>query len=237
MDAPRRSGGLASEVLRSSSAHVIVASLDAPVVDAGDRHHLTRVLRLRDGEVVTATDGAGAWRACRWRAGSLEPDGPITAVPRPHPVLTVGFTPVKGDRPEWTVQKLTELGVDRIVPLRTARSVVRWDGDRGEAAVERLRRVSREAAMQSRRCWLADVTDVCAPSALPGAALAEPGGGPPTLDHPIVLVGPEGGWAPEELTGAAATVSLGPSILRAETAAIAAATLLCALRDGVLRTA
>ena len=71
-----------------------------------------------------------------------------------------GFAPVKGDRPEWTVQKLTELGVDRIVPLRAARSVVRWDGERGAAAVERLRRVAREAAMQSRRCRLPEVTEM-----------------------------------------------------------------------------
>jgi len=154
-------------------------------------------------------------------------------VARATPALTIGFTPAKGDRPEWTVQKLTELGVDRIVPLRAARSVVRWEGDRGGAGVARLRRVAREALMQSRRCWLPEVTDLCAPSALPGAVLAEPGGARLTLAHPTVLVGPEGGWAPEELAAAGATVSLGPSILRSETAALAAAVLLAALRDGL----
>ena len=182
---------------------------------------------------MTVTDGVGGWRVCRWRGGALEPDGPVEHVARPTPALTIGFAPAKGDRPEWTVQKLTELGVDRIVPLRTARSVVRWEGDRGSAAVARLRRVAREALMQSRRCWLPEVTDVCAPSALPGAVLAEPGGPHLSLAHPTVLVGPEGGWAPEELATAAATVSLGPSILRAETAALAAAVLLAALRDGM----
>ena len=68
-----------------------------------------------------------------------------------RPELTVVFAPVKGERPEWVVQKLTELGIDRIVPLRSERSVVRWTGQRGQATVERLRRVAREAAAQCRR--------------------------------------------------------------------------------------
>ena len=61
---------------------------------------------------------------------TLVPDGP-RRVARLRPELTVAFAPTKGDRPEWVVQKLTELGIDRIVPLRTVRSVVRWEGDRG----------------------------------------------------------------------------------------------------------
>jgi 16S rRNA (uracil1498-N3)-methyltransferase len=218
--------------LRSAAAHVIVGSLDDPVLDSPDAHHLARVLRLRDGELVTITDGAGTWRACRFRRPArLEPDGPALGSPRPRPAVTVGFAPVKGERVEWTVQKLTELGVDRIVPLRTARSVVRWDGERASAAVARLRRVAREAAMQSRRCWLASVADVGVPAAFPDAALAEPGGAPPSLARPAVLVGPEGGWAPEELSAAAATVSLGTLVLRSETAAVAAAAVLGALRS------
>ena len=62
--------------------------------------------------------------------------------PPARPAVTVAFVPTKGDRPEWVIQKLTELGVDRIVPP-SRRSVVRWDGDRGERAAERLRRVAR----------------------------------------------------------------------------------------------
>jgi len=222
--------------LRSSAAHGIVGSLDAPVLDPNDAHHLSRVLRLRDGEAVTATDGVGRWRVCRFVCGArdqgaLEPDGDIATLPRPSPELTVGFAVMKGDRPEWVVQKLTELGVDRIVPLRTERSVVRWEGERGAAAVERLRRVAREAAMQSRRCWLPSVAGVDVPASFPEAALAEPGGAPLTLAHGTVLVGPEGGWAPPELAGAAATVSLGELVLRSETAAVAAAALLGALRS------
>ncbi len=207
--------------LRSSAAHVIVGSLDALALDPSDAHHLSRVLRLREGALEPGGRDHGA----------LEPDGDVAMVPRPSPELTVGFAVMKGDRPEWVVQKLTELGVDRIVPLRTERSVVRWDGERGAAAVERLRRVAREAAMQSRRCWLPSVAGIDVPVSFPEAALAEPGGVPLSLAHATVLVGPEGGWAPPELAGAAATVSLGELVLRSETAAVAAAALLGALRS------
>jgi 16S rRNA (uracil1498-N3)-methyltransferase len=222
-----------SSLLRSAAAHVVVASLDEPVLDAADAHHLARSLRLRDGELVTITDGAGRWRPCRFRLGtpSLDPDGPVVSSPRPEPLLTIGFTPVKGDRAEWTVQKLTELGVDRIVPLRTERSVVRWEGERATAAVARLRRTAREAAMQSRRVWLPTITDVDVPASFPGAALAEPGGAPLSLAHPVVLVGPEGGWAPSELGAGVPTVSLGDLVLRAETATLAAAAILGNLRS------
>jgi 16S rRNA (uracil1498-N3)-methyltransferase len=229
---PHPARGTVDTTLRSSAAHVIVVSLEDPVIDAEDAHHLARVLRLRDGQIVTATDGAGRWRACRFlRGGQLEADGPVVVTSPPQPALTVGFAPVKGERVEWAVQKLTELGVDRIVPLRAARSVVRWDGERADAAVARLRRVAREAVMQSRRVWVPTVTDVAIPADVPDACLAEPGGAPPSLARPAVLVGPEGGWAPEELAGAAATVSLGEQVLRSETAALAAAAIFGALRS------
>ena len=89
--------------------------------------------------------------------------------------------------------------------------------------------------MQSRRAWLPEVTDVTEladVASLPGAALAEPGGAPPSLDRPVVLVGPEGGWAPEEVGLGLPTVDLGPTVLRAETAAVAVAAVLGALRRG-----
>jgi 16S rRNA (uracil1498-N3)-methyltransferase len=128
------------ELLRVSAAHVVVGSLDVPELDAEDAHHLARSLRLRDGELVTVTDGRGKWRPCRFRrAGTrLDAEAPIGAVAAPDPLLTIGFAPVKGERAEWTVQKLTELGVDRIVPLHGARSVVRWEGARATTAVARL---------------------------------------------------------------------------------------------------
>ena len=198
-----------------------------------DRHHLERVLRLRSGEELTVSDGRGGWRRCRF-GPTLEPVGDAGHEPRAFPEVTVAFAVVKGQRPEWAVQKLTEIGVDRIVPVVTARSVVRWPVGGGSGHLDRLRRVAREAAMQSRRAWLPVVGDVAAFAALaaePGAALAHPGGGSPSLTHPTVLVGPEGGWDDAELAAGPVQVRLGRHVLRTETAAVVAATLLCAIRD------
>jgi 16S rRNA (uracil1498-N3)-methyltransferase len=223
--------------LRLAAAHVVVdpAALEGEQLrlTPGDAHHLDRVLRLRPGEVVTATDGAGRWRRTRWTAESgLSADGPIHTRPRPEPPITVGFAPVKGDRPEWTVQKLTEVGVDRIVILRAARSVVRLDVHK----VARLQAVAREAVMQSRQCHVPQIVGPLTLADLPGAALAHPDGQEPTLAVPAVLVGPEGGWDEAELAQDRPHISLGPTVLRAETAAVAAAVLLSSLRNGRIPT-
>jgi 16S rRNA (uracil1498-N3)-methyltransferase len=234
-------------------AHVFVADVGAPTLAEADRHHLERVLRLRPGERVTVSDGAGGWRVCVVGPGlALEPDGDVVRTERPRPELTVGFALVKGDRPEWIVQKLTECGVDRIVPFVAERSVVRWGGDKASRNAERLRRVAREAAMQSRRRWLPNVVDPVPFDVAVrlvegvGGALADLGddidapgaraaaGRPLSLDRPAVLVGPEGGWSDTERTCGLPAVRLGPQVLRAETAAVAAGVLLAALRDGVV---
>jgi 16S rRNA (uracil1498-N3)-methyltransferase len=228
-------------VLRPS-AFVFVDDLEAPVPDEDDQHHLTRVLRLRAGEVVVAADGLGSWRACAVAsvaAGSLtlEPTADIVAEAPASPAVTIGFALTKGDRPEWVVQKLTELGVDHIVPVAAERSVVRWSGERAERHHQRLVAVAREAAMQSRRPRLPSVAAVAslAEVAVP-FAVCEPGGADrPNLTLPALFVGPEGGWTPQEVARAATAVDLGPTTLRAETATIAAGVLLCALRSATFR--
>src|SRR5207237_1383346 len=150
------------------------------------------------------------------------------------------FALAKGDRPEWIVQKLTEVGVDHMRPMITARTVVRWDRERAERNHNRLSRVAREAAMQSRRVWLPSVASLGgfdeveqAAALVSPVALAQIGGRPPSLNHPAVLVGPEGGWSPEELETGLPKVALGTNVLRVETAAIAAGVLLCGLRAGM----
>ncbi|MGI8759322.1 MAG: RsmE family RNA methyltransferase [Acidimicrobiales bacterium] len=222
----------------SPVAHVFVADLDELRLDEADHHHLVQVLRGRAGELVTASDGAGRWRPCRLGpGGALQVCGDVVEVPAGAPALTVGVALTKGARLEVAVQKLTELGVDHIVPIAAARSVVRWVGERADHHLRRLRRVAREAAMQSRRVHLpqiAPVAEFAAAAGMPGAALAQPGGSPPSLARAVLLVGPEGGWAPEELAYDLPTVGLGPQVLRAETAAIAAGTLLVALRSGIV---
>jgi 16S rRNA (uracil1498-N3)-methyltransferase len=223
--------------------HLVVPDVGLPVLADEDLHHLRTVLRLRSGSPVSVTDGAGSYRECVFTGRDLSPSGAVTFVRRVAPPLTVAFTPVKGDRPEWAVQKLTELGVDRIVFLSTRREVVRWHSDRAESHFRRLQKVARAAVMQSRQCWVPALSGPVSVESLFGAAsaLCVPGGGPPSLDRPVVLVGPEGGWDPAELSAArgagAGLVGLGPSVLRTETAAVVAGALLCALRARVVAPA
>ncbi len=217
---------------------MFVADVERPELDPHDRHHLERVLRLRAGDAITVSDGEGRWRPCRL-GPALSPDGEVVVEPAPSPPLAVAFALTKGAKPELTVQKLTELGVDRIVPFAAARSVVRWAEPERPRHVERLRRVAREAASQSRRAWLPEVEELATFAALvarPGATLADPDGDRPSLAA-LVLVGPEGGWAPEELALGAPRMKLGPHVLRAETASIAVGALLAALRGGIVSSA
>jgi 16S rRNA (uracil1498-N3)-methyltransferase len=219
-------------------AHAFVPDPEAPELGDDDLHHLLRVLRVRPGEEVTVSDGAGRCRPCRMGPGGLlEPAGEVVVVPRPRPAVAVGVALTKGERPEVAVQKLTELGVDRILPFVADRSVARWEGERAVRHVGRLRRVAREAAVQARLTFLpevADLTDFASVAALPGAARCDRGGGPPGLDRPVLLVGPEGGWSDAERDRGLPVVGLGPTTLRAETAAIAAGALLTALRAGAV---
>ena len=218
----------------------LVTDLDAPALAPDDRHHLQRVLRLRDGEPLVVGDGAGGWRPARF-GDPLQPIGPVECAPPEAPPITVAFALVKGDRPELVVQKLTELGVDRITPFRASRSVVRWDEVRAAKAIARLRAVARAAAQQCHRPWLPEVTEITDFSGLlrgQRVALADRTGSPPSLEHTCVLVGPEGGWAPEERAAAteagAPSVAIGTHVLRAETAAVTVGAILTGLRSGLL---
>ena len=218
-----------------SGPHVLVADVNAPELAGDDRHHLERVLRLRPGDALTVGDGAGRWRPCRY-GDAVEPIGAAEEVAAPVVEMAVGFAALKGGRSEFIVQKLTELGVDRIVPFVAERSVVRWDGDKSARQAERWQRVAREAVMQSRRLWLPEIEplQVFDGLDLSGAALAVPGGRALEAGEDFVLVGPEGGWVEAELAAVAAHVGLGPHVMRAETAAVAAGAILGARRSGHL---
>jgi 16S rRNA (uracil1498-N3)-methyltransferase len=210
-------------------------------IDGDDGHHLERVRRLRVGEQVDAADGAGAWRRyeiVETHRGSvvLEARGDLEHEPESAPPIGLAVALQKGGL-EAVVAAVTELGIARIVPVRTVRAVVRWDEARGAAAVRRLRSVAREAGMQSRRARLPAVDDVIDFDALvgtPGLVVADRDGNPAAaLGAPgpagwTVVVGPEGGLAPEEVAtlADAPTLALGPHVLRASTAPIAAAAVL-----------
>lgn len=224
---------------RSAAAQVMVDDVDAPELDGDAAHHLARVLRLRAGAEVCAVDGAGGWRSCRFDGSdALDPTGAVQRVAAPSHPLTVAFALVKGAKPELVVQKLTELGVDRIVVFSARRSVVRWDDQRAAKHFERLRRVASEACNQSRRLWRPEVLPGdLADLVRGGAVAADAGGRALTNEDRVVMVGPEGGWDLGELTVDGTTadrVALGDHVLRAETAAIAVGALLGALRSGLV---
>lgn len=224
---PDRPGG--------TSPHVLVDDVERPRLGPTARHHLARVRRLQPGDALSVTDGRGHWRWCGF-GEEVEVRGEVHADPAPDPPLTVGFALVKGQRPELVVQKLTEIGIDEIVPFVAERSVVKWDGEKAARHHERLLVIANEAAEQSRRTWFPIVRTVVPfdeAVALPGAVQCDVGGAPLTAEHTTVLIGPEGGWSPAERRPGA--VGLGATVLRAETAAIAVAALQVALRDGRVR--
>lgn len=219
-------------LLRRSAAHVFVASLDAPSLSDVDEHHLRRVLRVGPRDALTVADGSGRWAPGVLTTNGVELTGDVVVEPRPVARCVACAIP-KGDRPEWIVQKLTELGIDRIVVFESARSVVRWDATKVGRNLERLQRVALDAAMQSRRVWLPSVErcDWSEVIALPGVALADPDA-TCQVDTAVeaVAIGPEGGFTPDELAVGVPTVSLGAQVLRVETAALVAAVLLTGTR-------
>ena len=219
---------------------VLVADPARPELDDETVHHLTRVLRLRAGAPLVVADGHGSWAPAELGGGgTAETTGAVLSAPAPTPALTVAFALVKGDKPELVVQKLTELGIDRIVPFRADRSVVRWDDAKAANAIARLRAVAASATAQCHRPWLPEVADVAELGALvtAGAALADRDGEPVSLDHPVVAVGPEGGWSEPERALEAPRMRLTDHVLRAETAAVTAGALLAALRAGTVAPA
>lgn len=221
-------------------AHVIHdGSLDDDlVVSAEDGHHLQRVRRVRVGEVVTAADGVGKWREYSVDSSSrgtlsLRAKSSVRIEPRLQPQLAIAFSLTKGGKPDAVAARLTELGVDRLMPVIAARSVVRWKST-DRKPDERLHRVVREAAMQCRRARLPTIEPVRSLADLadtPDLVVAERDGiAASELPVPgatgwVVLVGPEGGFEPGELEvlGSVPRLGLGAYVLRAETAAVAAA--------------
>jgi 16S rRNA (uracil1498-N3)-methyltransferase len=154
----------------------------------------------------------------------------------PDPVR-VYLPALKQERAEWAVTKLTELGVDEIGLLTCDRSAVRLNAEARQRILARWSRVAREASCQSRRVRLPsilDATDVAGAMAA-GASMCELDGGELGDAVRTVVVGPEGGWSDGERALGAPGVSLGETVLRAETAAVASGVLLVASRSRASR--
>jgi 16S rRNA (uracil1498-N3)-methyltransferase len=217
---------------------------DVLVLDGAEGRHAATVRRLRVGESLDLTDGAGLLCAAEvvavqgqaLKARLLD----WVEVPRPRPVVTVVQALAKGDRDERAVETMTEVGVDAIVPWQAARSIVQWDGDRARKGVARWQAVARAAAKQARRPWLVDVTALAGTpevvqrlkdvTAFGGLAVVLHEAATVPLTEPalsaagevVLVVGPEGGVSDEELAefdeAGAIACRLGPTVLRTSTA-------------------
>lgn len=203
---------------------VFIESVEATKLDEPNQRHLTKSLRLMAGDLFFVSDGKGHWRLVSLSDDGFDHQSDVEFDEPPSVRRGVAFAPVKGDRSSWVVQKLTELNVDDIYVIETDHSVVRWDTQRKAKQIEKLERVALEACGQSRRVWTPEISFASLTEVLarPGAAMAEPGGAKITDSDYVVAVGPEGGWSEREIE-LGRHVQLPGAILRAETAALAAA--------------
>lgn len=226
--------------------------LDCAILTKENAGHL-KVLRPKDGEEVELFDGCGSVRTYTWSAADK---ALVAAQPsnrrifKPASIKTTLFACItKGQRWDWTLQKATELGVGRIVPVVSERTIVRISPGEGEAKKVRWRKICEEAARQSDAVWLPEISEPlgfaaavreAAKTACFAGALVSP---PPepllkALTRSLadgaareysVFIGPEGDFTPGELSAllaVATPASFGPTILRAETAAIYALSVL-----------
>ncbi|HEX2498087.1 MAG: 16S rRNA (uracil(1498)-N(3))-methyltransferase [Actinomycetes bacterium] len=219
---------------------------DRICLDGPEGRHAATIRRLRPGERIDLTDGAGLVAECRvTSAGRDELELDVVAyreLARPQPRLTVVQAVPKGERGELAVEMLTEVGVDVIVPWSAARCVTVWRAERGTRSLAKWRSTAREAAKQARRAWLPDVTELAdtaqvaarLTAATLGLVLHEAEEQPigtldplPGAGEIVLVVGPEGGITEDELAVFAAAGAhrcrLGPTVLRTSTAGVAAA--------------
>lgn len=210
-------------------------------------HHAATVRRLRAGERADVSDGAGT--LAEGVVTSVGKDAvtlDIVAVhtfPAPQPRLAVAQALPKGDRGELAVELMTEVGVDAVIPWAAERSITKWQAERGAKALAKWRATAREAAKQSRRAWLPEITGLATTAALAKrvstayAIVLEADADAklhelrlPEKGEILLLVGPEGGISPAERAtlkdAGAVAARLGPTVLRTSTAGAAAAAIL-----------
>lgn len=220
---------------------------DTIELTGAESRHAVKVRRVAPGERVDVVDGVGTRYACEVVDASM-PESLALRVcaikedPTPIPRITIVQALLKGDRGERAVELMTEVGVDRIVPWVSERTIVRWNDDKARKNVERWRSIARESAKQARRSRVPVIDDVMSTvdvceviRSSPSAFVADENS---TQDLPtniasedvLVVVGPEGGISASELSefvaGGARSIRLGPTVLRGSTAGAIAATLI-----------
>ncbi|MFH9004912.1 16S rRNA (uracil(1498)-N(3))-methyltransferase [Streptomyces afghaniensis] len=221
------------------------------VLDGPEGRHAVSVKRLRPGEDVVLTDGAGRFADgvvldAEGKDRLIVRLGPVTEEPPEQPRVIVVQALPKGDRGELAVETMTEVGVDAIVPWAAARCITQWKGDRGLKALGKWRATAREAGKQSRRVRFPQVAEAATTKQVAAllagadfaAVLHESGDEAlataelPSSGEIVLVVGPEGGVAPEELAlfaqAGGKAYRLGRSVLRTSTAGTAATAVLLA---------
>lgn len=210
------------------------------VLEGGEGHHLATVLRVRGGDSVSLADDTG-W-VYQGRVVDVDRDTVAVAVtdrfdiPANDPRVTVAQALPKGRKMEEVVQRLTEVGVDRLRPVMTARTITQVEGEKAARVAARWRSIAVAAAQQSRRSRLLTIDPVVAwpLGDVAGAVLYEEGAMPLSqsvdqiVDQPEITlaIGPEGGFERHEVDGSGlAPAVLGQTILQTETAGIAAASV------------
>ena len=229
-------------------AATIPAPGETAVVDGDEGFHAATVRRIRIGESLLLSDGAGTMADCvvvgvgkRSLTARVEQRRTAT-LPRP-PVTVVQAIP-KSERSELAIELATEAGADDFIAWQAQRCVARWEGDRGEKGLRRWRAVARSAARQARRAWIPDVSGPLSTEALCSYLAEQIEAGAVVLvlhesadasitenivaqaNSIILVVGPEGGISDPEVTAlihaGAVAVRLGPTVLRTSTAAAVA---------------
>lgn len=221
------------------------------VLDGDEGRHAATVKRIRVGEQIVVTDGAGTTATCSVteaaKSSLMLVIDEVAFVERAQPLVTVVQAIPKGDRGELAVEVLTEIDVDRIVPWAASRSIAVWRGDRIAKGLAKWRATAREATKQARRGWLPEVAELASTgdvvaliAAADLAVVLHEDADLPLADLDltgvasiVVIVGPEGGISDEELEAFAAAriVKLGSSVLRTSTAGVAAVAALLARTD------
>jgi 16S rRNA (uracil1498-N3)-methyltransferase len=216
------------------------------VLDGPEGHHAADVQRLRAGEELLLGDGRGGLASCTVRTvarGRLDlAVDTVETVPPPAVRIAVAQGIAKGDRGEFAVQAMTEVGVDEVLPWAAARSVAQWRGDRGAKSRDKWAATAREAAKQARRPYVPAVGEQLSTKQLAARlsgsafvlheeAVVRLSAAPlPESGEIVLIVGPEGGIDENELeaftAAGAIPVRLGDEVLRTSTAGVAAIALL-----------
>ena len=184
-------------------------------LDEGHVNHLRKVLKLAEGSDLSYTDGAGTLGSGRFSDGGVR-RGPEATVARPNGVTAVVAPPSSRDRIRFLVEKTAELGVSRLLWIRTARTTG------GSPRQAKAIAWATAALEQSRGAWMMEIGTTTMGDLDPAdLVVADPGGlRQAPSDRSTLLIGPEGGLTSEEIPSGAVRLSLGPTVLRVETAAV-----------------